>query len=306
MKFHKFFPGAILGTFGLVALCGPGIAAETLAESRTLAKIADSGTLTLGYRESSVPFSFLDGSQKPVGLSIDLCQAVVDRVKAALKRPDLKVAYVAVNASNRIPLLQNGTIDLECGSTTNSVERQKQVGFSVATFVSQARWLTLGTSGITSADTLKGKAVVVTQGSLNRSVAERINKERALGLVFIQTKDQAESLLMLRTGRAVAWFEDDILQAGLVANAPDPKAFAVLPDLRGDPTYYGLMLTRDDPGFKGLVDGTVATLMASGAFDRLYERWFLQPIPPNGMTIDLPMSAALKERVSHPSDALAP
>jgi glutamate/aspartate transport system substrate-binding protein len=271
-----------------------------------LAKIADTGTLTLGYRESSVPFSFLDASQKPVGLSLDLCQAVAEQVKAELKRPDLKVAHVAVNASNRIPLIQNGTIDLECGSTTNSAERQKQVAFSVATFVSQARWLTLGTAGIAGADALKGKAVVVTQGSLNRSVAERINKDKALGLVFIQTKDQAESLLMLRTGRVAAWFEDDILQAGLVANAPDPQAFAFLPDSRGDSTYYGLMLSRDDAGFKGLVDGTVARLMASGEFDRLYDRWFMQPIPPNGMSINLPMSAALKDRVSHPSDALTP
>lgn len=298
---RQFFVGAVLGALGLIT-----VAEDAAADGKTLAKIADTGTLTLGYRESSVPFSYLDGNQKPVGLSIDLCQAVADHVKAELKRPDLRVAYVAVNASNRIPLIQNGTVDLECGSTTNTAERQKQVAFSVTTFVSQANWLTLASSGIAKADDLKGKSVVVTQGSLNRSVAERINRERSLGLAFLQTKDQAESLLMLRTGRAVAWFEDDILQAGLVANAPDPKAFAILPDAHGDSTFYGLMLARDDAGFKQLVDGVLARVMASGEFERLYDRWFVQPIPPAGMSLNLPMSAALKERVVHPSDALTP
>ncbi len=276
------------------------------ATSPTLDKIKSSGTLTLGYRESSVPFAYLGAEQKPVGLSMDLCAAVADKVKAQLNLPALKVAYTAVNASNRIPLIQNGTIDVECGSTTNTADRQKQVAFSVATFASRPSWLTTKATGITNVAGLKGKTVVVTQGSLNLALAQKVNKDAGLDLTFILAKEQAESLLMLRTGRAAAWFEDKILQAGLTAAAPDPKALVFLPDQYGSNDYYGLMLPKDDAEFKAVVDGAIKEKMASGEFEKLYAKWFTSPIPPNGQNLALEMSDALKARVSSPSDALTP
>lgn len=276
------------------------------AASPTLDKIRSSGTLTLGYRESSVPFAYLNAEQKPVGLSMDLCVAVADNVRAQLNLPALKVVYTAVNASNRIPLIQSGSIDVECGSTTNTADRQRQVAFSVAIFASQPSWLTTTASGISGAAGLRGKTVVVTQGSLNLALAQKISKEAGLGLTFIQAKDQAESLLMLRTGRVAAWFEDRILQAGLVAAAPDPKALAFLPDQYGGVDYYGLMLPKDDPEFKAVVDRAIREKMASGEFEQLYAKWFLSPIPPNGQNLALEMSDALRARVSSPSDALTP
>nr|WP_132033596.1 amino acid ABC transporter substrate-binding protein [Aquabacter spiritensis] len=293
---QTFLPVAVLAAIGL----------SSAAAAATLDKIKSTGTLTLGYRESSVPFSYLGADQKPVGLSIDLCAAVAEAVKAKLAMPGLKVAMTPVNASNRIPLIQNGTVDLECGSTTNTADRQKQVAFSVATFVSQPSWLTMAASGISDLAGLKGKTVVVTQGSLNYALAQKITKENNLDLVFVQAKDQAESLLMLRTGRAAGWFEDRILQAGLAASAPDPKAFKFLPGQFGGFDYYGLMFAKDDPDFKAVVDGAIRAQMASGAFAKLYEKWFTQPIPPNGQNLSLPMGEALRARVAAPSDALTP
>jgi glutamate/aspartate transport system substrate-binding protein len=276
------------------------------AESPTLSKIRATGTLSLGYRESSIPFSYLGPDQKPIGISIDLCQAVTEKLKAQLKLPDLKVTMVAVNASNRIPLIQNGTVDIECGSTTNTASRQQQVAFTIATFASQTSWLTTVASGITATAGLKGKTVVVTQGSLNLALAQKINKDESLNLTFVQAKDQAESLLMLRSGRATGWFEDRILQAGLVAASPDPKAFTVLPEHFGGIDYYGLMLPKDDPEFKAVVDAAIEEKMASGEFTKLYNTWFTEAIPPNGLNLSLPMSDALKARVAAPSDALSP
>jgi glutamate/aspartate transport system substrate-binding protein len=287
----------------------PAIAAMAVtarAASPTLDKIRASGTLTLGYREASVPFSYLDADHKPIGLSLDLCAKVAAAVKARLDLPALDVAYVAVNASNRIPLLQNGTIDIECGSTTNTPDRQKQVAFSVATFVSQPRWLVPAASSVTDASALKGKTVVITQGSLNLPLGEKINAGDGLGLAILQAKDHGESLLMLRTGRAAAWFEDDILLAGMVSASPDPKGFRVLPNTYGGLFYYGLMLPKDDAEFKALVDGVVKQEMASGAFTKAYDTWFTQPIPPKGQNLALPMSDALRARVAAPSDSVTP
>lgn len=301
MLSHPIIRPVCLAFLGIVAL-----SSLAHAQSPTLERIAKSGAITLGYRESSIPFSYLNASQQPVGLSIDLCRSIAAAVKEKLKLPNLAINYVAVNASNRIPLIQNGTIDIECGSTTNTAERQKQVAFSVATFVVEPNWLVSAESGITNIEGLKGKTVVITQGSLNLPIGERLSKELGLNLVIIQAKEQADSLLMLRTGRAAAWFEDNILQAGLVANAPNPKAFKVLQGAHGALYFYGLMMAKDDPGFKALVDGVISAKMASGEFDRLYDTWFMQPIPPSGQTISLPMSDAMKARVAHPSDALTP
>lgn len=275
------------------------------AASPTLEKIRSSGRLTFGYREASIPFAYLGPDQKPVGLSLDLCSAVAEKVKAELKMDKLEIAYVAVNASNRIPLLQNGTVDVECGSTSNTAERQKQVSFSVATYVASPRWLVLASSPVAAPKDLQGKTLIVTQGSLNLGVAEKVIAEDKLGATIVQTKDHGESILMLRTGRAAAWFEDDILIAGLIATSPNPKAFRMLATTYA-PSYYGLMLPKGDPEFKALVDDVIKAQMASGQFTKLYEKWFESAIPPNGQNLSLPMSAAMKERIASPSDALAP
>jgi glutamate/aspartate transport system substrate-binding protein len=275
------------------------------AASQTLDKIKETGKIAFGYREASIPFAYLGADNKPTGLSLELCAAVADRLKSELKRPALEIEYIPVNASNRIPLLQNGTIDIECGSTTNTTERQKQVTFSIATYVASPRWLVSASSAVTGLNGLEGQTVVVTQGSLNFAGAQKSITDQKLNAKIVQAKDHAESLLMLSTGRAAAWFEDDILVAGLVANALDPKAYRMLP-VTYAPTYYGLMTRRDDPEFKALVDAAIREKMTSGEFNKLYSRWFEQPIPPKGQTLGLPMSDAMKARVASPSDALTP
>lgn len=194
---------------GLMAIgAGPSAAAD----SPTLSKIKSSGTITIGHREASIPFSYLGPDQKPVGFSLDLCAAIVDRIKADLELPNLKVNYTPVNSSNRIPLIQSGTVDIECGGTANDKKRQEQVSFSVATFVSQPRWLVKADS-LKSASDLKGKTVVVTQGSNAVGFAQAVNAKEQLGMNIVQAKDHAESFLMLNTGRASAFMEDDILLA---------------------------------------------------------------------------------------------
>ena len=275
------------------------------AASQTLDKIKEVGKITFGYREASIPFAYLGADQKPTGLSLDLCAAVADKIKVVLQRLELAVEYVPVNASNRIPLLQNSTIDVECGSTTNTAERQRQVAFSVATYVASPRWLVSASSRVTEPKGLDGQTVVITQGSLNFGVAKKILDDQKLNVTIVQAKDHAESLLMLGTGRAAAWFEDDILVAGLVANASDPKAFRMLAATYA-PSYYGLMTRREDPEFKALVDAAIKEKMASGEFGGLYAKWFESPIPPKGQSLQLPMSEAMKARVASPSDALVP
>jgi glutamate/aspartate transport system substrate-binding protein len=275
------------------------------AASQTLEKIKEVGRIAFGYRQASIPFAYLGDDQRPTGLSLDLCSAVADRIRSELRRPELQTEYVPVDASNRIPLLQNGTIDVECGSTTNTAERQKQVSFSVATYVASPRWLVSAASPITDLNGLEGQAIVITQGSLNLVTAGKIIAEQKLNVRIVRAKDHAESILILRTGRAAAWFEDDILVAGLVANSSDPKTFRLLPATYA-PTYYGLMIRREDPEFKALVDSVIREKMASGEFNKLYVKWFEQPIPPKGQNLQLPMSDAMKARVASPSDALAP
>ncbi|RXT44983.1 amino acid ABC transporter substrate-binding protein [Bradyrhizobium betae] len=297
----KHAPTLAIAALSLVLLDIPA----AHAASQTLEKIKEVGKVTFGYREASIPFAYLGADQKPTGLSLDLCSAVADKIRAVLNRSALQIDYVPVNASNRIPLLQNGTIDVECGSTTNTAERQKQVAFSVATSVASPRWLVPTSSQVMEPKGLDGQTVVITQGSLNFSVARKFLDDQKLNVTIVQAKDHAESLLMLGTGRAAAWFEDDILVAGLVANAADPKAFRMLATTYA-PSYYGLMTRSEDPEFKTLVDTAIRETMASGAFDRLYARWFESPIPPRGQNLRLPMSEAMKARVKSPSDALVP
>lgn len=278
-------------------------AALAQAAGDTLQKIKETGTITLGYRESSVPFSFLDGQQKPVGISMDLCNAIVDKVKQQLNLPKLEVKQVAVNSSNRIPLVVNGTVDVECGGTANNAARQKQVSFSVATFVSQPMWLARADAKVTRPTDLKGKTIVVTQGSNAVAFARKFNDEQKMELTVIQAKDHGESMLTLDSGRASAWLEDDILLAGEKANSRNGASFVLVPSGL-DIIYYGLMLKKDDAQFKALVDGVIAGLMKSGEFDKLYKKWYESPIPPRNVSLAFAMSDRLKERIKAPSDKI--
>ena len=267
----------------------------------TLKKVKETGIFTVGYRESSLPLSYLDDKLKPVGFSIELCKHVVDAVKAKLGMPDLNVKYNPVTSATRIPLVANGTVDIECGSTANMTSRQQQVGFSYTFFVPQFKWIVRADSNIKSAEDLRGKTVAVTAGTNTALFVNKMNNEENLGMTITQGKDHAESFLLVETGRASAWMEDDVLLAGFRANAKSPADFKLLDkSYSSDP--YALMIRKDDPQFKALVDEALAQLMRAGEFEQLYTQWFQRPIPPKGVNMDLPMSDALKHDIKEPND----
>ena len=287
-----------IATFAL-AVAPQIAAAENLGP--TLQRIKDAGTINIGHREASVPLSYLDDNQKPIGFSLELCDRVVAKVRDKLGMPGLKVAYQAVNSSNRIPLVKNGTVDIECGSTANTIPRQSEVSFSLIFYAPQFKWIALKSSGIKTTDDLKGKAVVVTQGTNTAQFVAKLNTDKNLGMKILQGNDHAESFLLVQTGRASAFMEDDILLAGLKATAQAPDEFAFLSDsFPSDP--YGLVLSKDDPGFKAIVDDTLRETMKSGDYDKLYVKWFESPIPPKNINLNFPQSDKLKELVKNPSD----
>jgi len=282
-------------------LLGASAAAQAQNLDGTLKKIKDSGTITIGHRDSSLPLSYLDDKLQPVGFSLDLCKQVVEAVKAKLAMPNLKVVYNPVTSATRIPLVANGTVDIECGSTANMTSRQQQVGFSYTFFVPQFKWITRTNGGINSADDLRGKTVAVTAGTNTAVFVNKMNSEEKLGLTIMPGKDHAESFLLVETGRAAAWMEDDVLIAGFRANAKNPTDFKLL-DKAYPSDPYALMMRRGDPQLKALVDETLAKLMRSGEFEKLYVRWFESPTPPRGINIQLPMSDALKADIKEPND----
>ena len=267
----------------------------------TLAKIAETGKITLAYRESSVPFSYLAGGDKPVGFSVELSNAVADAVKKKLNKPNLEVALMPVTSQNRIPLISNGTVDLECGSTTNNTARAKDVAFAVNHFYTGTRLLVKKSSKIRNYADLAKKTVASTTGTTNALVLRKYNTEQNLDMDIVLGKDHADAFLLVESDRAVAFAMDDILLFGLMANAKNPADFEVVGDaLQVEP--YACMLAKDDPAFKKLVDDTFIGLMKSGEFEKMYTRWFLQPIPPKGVPLNLPMSPQLRENIQAPND----
>jgi glutamate/aspartate transport system substrate-binding protein len=288
--------------FSLATLCLLLLApASAQSLSATLQKIKDAGAITIGHRDSSVPFSYLDNDQKPIGFSLELCDLVVAKIKAKLGQPGLKVAYQAVNSSNRIPLVKNGTVDIECGSTANTIARQQEVSYSVIFYAPQFKWIALKTSDLKTTDDIKGKAVVVTQGTNTAQFVAKLNAEKNLGLKILQGKDHAESFLLVKTGRASAFMEDDILLAGLKATAASPDNFVLLSEAYpSDP--YGVMMAKGDGEFKKLVDDALIEAMKSGLYDKLYTKWFETPIPPKSINLKFPQSDKLKELIKTPSD----
>ncbi|NMY42532.1 glutamate/aspartate ABC transporter substrate-binding protein [Pseudomonas sp. WS 5013] len=289
------------------ALAASLCSAPTLAEelTGTLKKIKDSGTIVLGHRDSSIPFSYFGSDpQQPEGYSHDLQLKAVEAIKQKLGMPDLKVRYNLVTSQTRIPLVQNGTVDLECGSTTNNVERQQQVDFSVGIFEVGTRLLTKTTSGIADFPDLKGKNVVTTAGTTSERLLKAMNAEKQMGMNIISAKDHGESFLMLESGRAVAFMMDDALLAGEMAKAKKPADWHVV----GTPQsyeIYGCMVRKGDPAFKAVVDEALIATFKSGEVNAIYDKWFLNPVPPKGLNLNFPMSDELKQLVANPTDKAA-
>ena len=290
-----------LRTLSLAVALLSGLAATTAAQADTLKKITDSGKMTLAYRESSVPFSYLQGAGQPIGFSVDISNAIVDAVKKKIGNNNIKVELQSVTSQNRIPLLTNGTIDLECGSTTNNSTRGKDVQFAINQFYTGTRLLAKKTSGIKNYGDLAKKTVASTTGTTNAQVIRKYNTDKALGMDIILGKDHDDSVLMVDSGRAVAFAMDDILLFGLMGNAKNPAEWEVVGDsLQVEP--YACMLRKDDPKFQELVNGVIGGMMKSGDFEKLYTKWFMSPIAPKGQNLNLPMSKELRDNLKALSD----
>jgi glutamate/aspartate transport system substrate-binding protein len=271
------------------------------ASADTLAKITERGSIVLAYRESSVPFSYLDGPGKPIGFGVDIANKVAEAVRQATGKKDLRIEYQAVTSQNRVPLVANGSVDLECGSTTNNAARAKEVAFAVNYFYASSRLLVKKSSGIHKLGDLAGKAIATTTGTTTFGQLRKLSLEKNLNLSVVPAKDHADGFLLVESGRAQAFAMDDILLAGLMLNAKNPDDYAIV----GEPLQveaYACMVRKDDPAFKKLVDGTLTAMMKSGEFEKLYKKWFMSPIPPRQRSLALPLSDRLRENLKSPSD----
>jgi len=286
----------------LAALAAFAVALPALAQEGTLKKIKDSGSITIGHRDASLPFSYYDDKQQPIGYAMDLCAKIVDAVKAELKMPNLKTNYQLVTSANRIPLMANGTIDLECGSTTNNVARQEQVWFANTHFVTANRWVSKKSAKLKTLQDLKGKTVVSTAGTTNIKQITEINAAQNLGMNIISANGHPEAFQMVETGRAVAFVMDDILLAGLAAQSRSPKDYEISSvALSVEP--YGIMVRKDDKAFKDLADRALSQVYKSGEINAIYAKWFQKPVPPKNVNLNLPMSPALKKVMANPTSS---
>ena len=272
------------------------------AQEGTLKKIKDSATITIGHRDASLPLSYYDDKQQPIGYAMDLCAKIVDAVKSELKLPKLDVKYQLVTSANRIPLMANGTIDLECGSTTNNIARQEQVWFTITHFVTANRWASKKSSNLKSLADLKGKTIVSTAGSTNIKQITEINAAQNLGMNIISANGHPEAFQMVETGRAVAFVMDDIILAGLAAQSRSPNDYEISAvALSVEP--YGIMLRKDDKAFKAVVDAAMTRIYKSGEINAIYTKWFEKPVPPKGVNMNLPMTPAFKKVVANPTSS---
>ncbi|MFL9675089.1 transporter substrate-binding domain-containing protein [Pseudomonas marginalis] len=266
----------------------------------TLGKIASAKSITLGYRDASVPFSYVgDHSGKPMGYSVDLASKIVERIQQKTGVADLKVKYNLVTSQTRIPLVQNGTVDLECGSTGVTAERQKQVAFSYGFIYVKGQLLTAKDSGIKGFADLGGKNVVTTAGTTNERFLKRYNAEHKSNMFVISAKDHGEAFKMLETGRAAAFYMDDALLYGERAKAKDPHNWVVVGEEQSR-EIYSCMVRKDDPQFLAVVNETLGDLYRSGEINGIYQRWFEQPIPPKGLNLEFPMTSELKAIIAKP------
>ncbi|MBS0451388.1 MAG: amino acid ABC transporter substrate-binding protein [Proteobacteria bacterium] len=285
---------------GLAVALGCG--AASAQSGGTLQKVRESGTIQIGARESQIPFSYkLSADAAPIGFTTDICLKIVDAVKAKLGLPKVDVQYVMLNSTNRIPLLQNGTVDLDCATTTNSTQRQQQVDFAPSHFVTNITAAVKKASGINTLADLNGKNVATVAGSTSIQLLRGARKSGTIEVNELPGKDTSDGFLLLSTGRADAYVLDDVQLAGMIANAPNPGDYKILKEsLRQEP--YGIMLRKDDPQFKALVDETVTGLMKSGAIEQLYTKWFVSPIPPKNANLNFPMTDAVREIYKNPNN----
>ncbi|RZT42460.1 amino acid ABC transporter substrate-binding protein [Cupriavidus agavae] len=283
-----------------LAVLAPMAAAQTTAPepvvlAGTLKKARDTGTLVIGYRESSLPFSYLNQAKRPIGYSIDICQAIVSAAAAEISR-ELAIRWVPVTSENRFDAMTSGRIDLECGSTTRNAERMRTVAFSPVIFVAGTKLMVPRNSPIKAFRDLKGKTVVATAGTTNADSIEQLSQRFNLGVKLIRARDHADAFEVLRNGGAAAYAGDDVLLYGFLARADAGKQFVVTRDfLSYDP--YGIMLRRDDPQFASVVDNAVRHLITSGELERLYKQWFLNRLP-TGERLGIPMSAQLEDIIA--------
>ena len=301
---RALFQGMAPVVFSLaVLLCLPPAPARAATPNPVVARIQQSGVIRIAHRESSVPFSFVaDG--KPMGYAVDLCLKVADAVRSQLKLPQLRVEWVPVTPASRIPAIVDGKADLECGSTTNNRERREQVAFTIPHYIAGSRMLVKADSGIRKWGDLRGKTVVSTTGTTPLAMLRKMDEAGAMGWKVVEAKDHAEAFGMVESGRADAFVMDDVLLFGLRANARNPAALAVTGDLLTiEP--YAIMLSRHDAEFKKLVDKAMVTSIYDQDTQKLYRKWFLSPIPPNGITLDIPMSYLLRDSFKFPSDKVA-
>lgn len=271
------------------------------ANADTLGKIAERGSIVLAYRESSVPFSYLEGPGRPIGFGVEVANKVAEAVRQATGKKDLRIEYQSVTSQNRVPLVANGSVDLECGSTTNNAARAKEVAFAVNYFYASSRLLVKKSTGIQKLGDLAGKAIATTTGTTTFGQLRKLSLERNLDLSVVPAKDHADGFLLLESGRAQAFAMDDILLAGLMLNAKNPENFAIV----GEPLQveaYACMLRKGDPAFKKLVDTTLTSMMKSGEFEKLYKKWFMSPIPPRQRSLGLPISDRLRDQLKSPTD----
>jgi len=276
--------------------------AGAVAQDGTLKKIKDTGSITIGHRDASLPFSYYNDKQQPIGYAMDLCARIVDAVKAHLKLPAIKTNYQLVTSANRIPLMANGTIDLECGSTTNNVARQEQVWFTMTHFVTANRWVSKKSSKLKTLKDLSNKTIVSTAGTTNIKQITEINAQQNLNMRIISANGHPEAFQMVETGRAEAFVMDDILLAGLAAQSRSPKDYEISSvALSVEP--YGIMLRKDDKEFKAVVDKAMSDVFKSGQINAIYSKWFEKPVPPKNINLSLPMSAAFKKVVANPTSS---
>lgn len=280
-------------------LCAAALAAGVNAG--TLEKIKENKSITLGHRESSIPFSYYDNDQKVIGYSQDLMMKAVEAIRAKSGVTNLKVRMMPITSANRIPLVMNGTVDMECGSTTNNTERQKQVAFSTSIFVVSLRMLTAKDSGIKDFPDLAGKNVATTAGTTSERMLRKMNAEKNMDMRIISAKDHGEAFLMVETGRASAFVMDDALLYGELAKARDPGKWIVTGKPQGFEAY-GCMMRKGDPAFKAVVDEALAESMRSGEAAKLYRQWFESSIPPKELNLNFPLPEAVKELYAHPND----
>ncbi|WP_323122890.1 glutamate/aspartate ABC transporter substrate-binding protein [Burkholderia alba] len=290
---------APLLAFATLAACLTAISAQ--GAPSTLEKIQGANSISIGHRETSVPFSYVDANNQVVGFSQDLCNRIIDAVKARTGHPDLQVRTIPVTSQNRIPLVQNGTVDLECGVTTNLSARQSQVAFSNTFFVATTRLLVRKNGGIRDFADLAGKTVVTNQGTTSERLLRKMNEEKKMNMQIISAKDYGEGRVTLETGRAAAYMMDDVLLAGTRSLTARPADWTIVGTPQSSEAY-GFMLRKDDPEFKKLVDDTMARVMKSGDIKTMYDKWFMKPVPPKNISFDFPMSDAVQKLYAAPND----